>query len=99
MGYGRIFPANQPGGQILLWDIIEYGLLGIWFRRESTVFCIAHESRVPVTHASHQQYVHKIANRKQSSQKSEMIDLGIISKIHVPNQAKRSISKPERVLH
>ena len=37
MGYEPNFPANQLGGQKFLWVIIEYGLLGIWDRRESTV--------------------------------------------------------------
>ena len=37
MGYDRDLPANQLGGQIFLWDVIEYGSPGIWDRRESTV--------------------------------------------------------------
>ena len=37
MGYEPNFPANQLGGQKILWVIVEYGLSGIWVRRESTV--------------------------------------------------------------
>ena len=37
MGYEPNFPANQLGGQKFLWVIVEYGLSGIWVRRESTV--------------------------------------------------------------
>ena len=37
MGYDYNLPANQLGGQIFLWDVIEYGSPGIWDRRESTV--------------------------------------------------------------
>ena len=40
MGYEPNFPVNQLGGQNFLWVIIEYGLLGIWVRRESTVISL-----------------------------------------------------------
>ena len=43
MGYEPNFPVNQLGGQNFLWVIVEYGLSGIWVRRELTVpqMCVA----------------------------------------------------------
>jgi hypothetical protein len=37
MGYGLEFPANRLGGLKILWVIREYGLQGLWPKRESTV--------------------------------------------------------------
>ena len=37
MGYGSEFPANQLSGPKILWDFREYGLSGIWVKREVTV--------------------------------------------------------------
>jgi hypothetical protein len=49
MGYGPEIPANQVGGSKNLWIIIDYGLSGLWVRRELTVLCpakkcVPHES-------------------------------------------------------
>ena len=37
MGYGMQFPVNQVGGQLRLWGIRGYGLLGVWVMRGLTV--------------------------------------------------------------
>ncbi|KAH7871085.1 uncharacterized protein C8R40DRAFT_1055419, partial [Lentinula edodes] len=43
MGYGRVmgfawhFPANKVGDPKNLWGIREYGFIGVWVKRESTV--------------------------------------------------------------
>jgi hypothetical protein len=37
MGYGPEIPANQVGGSKNLWVVIDYGLSGLWVRRELTV--------------------------------------------------------------
>ena len=37
MGYVFGIPANQLGGFENLWNIREYGLRGVWDKRESTV--------------------------------------------------------------
>lgn len=40
MCYGLVFPANQLGKPKILWGLREYGLCGIWVRREATVFAL-----------------------------------------------------------
>ena len=37
MGYGFHFPAHRLGGSKNLWGMREYGLPGVWVKRESTV--------------------------------------------------------------
>jgi hypothetical protein len=37
MGYGLVFPANQLGNSKILWGIREYGSIGVWVKRVSTV--------------------------------------------------------------
>ncbi|KAH7881398.1 uncharacterized protein C8R40DRAFT_1077855 [Lentinula edodes] len=43
MGYGRVmgyvwhFPANEVGNRENVWSIREYGFIGVWVKRESTV--------------------------------------------------------------
>ncbi|KAJ3805220.1 hypothetical protein F5876DRAFT_52187 [Lentinula aff. lateritia] len=43
MGYGRVmgyawhFPANEVGNPENVWSIREYGFIGVWVKRESTV--------------------------------------------------------------
>ncbi|KAJ4464058.1 hypothetical protein C8R41DRAFT_783189 [Lentinula lateritia] len=44
MGYGRVmgyawhFPANEVGNSENVWSIREYGFIGVWVKRESTVY-------------------------------------------------------------
>ena len=40
MAYGMHFPANQLGGPKKVWSIREYGLSGLWVKRESTVLLV-----------------------------------------------------------
>ena len=37
MGYGFHFPAHQLDGSKILWGMREYGLPGVWVKRELTV--------------------------------------------------------------
>ena len=37
MGYGFQIPAYQLGESKILWGMREYGLPGVWVKRESTV--------------------------------------------------------------
>jgi hypothetical protein len=37
MGYGSQIPAYQLGGLKILWVMGEYGLSGLWVKRESTL--------------------------------------------------------------
>ncbi|KAF9555606.1 hypothetical protein CPC08DRAFT_595666, partial [Agrocybe pediades] len=36
MGFGYDFPANQLGGNGIVWIITEYGFIRIWIITEST---------------------------------------------------------------
>ena len=51
MGYGPEIPANQVGGSKNLWIIIDYGLSGLWVRRELTVLYI--DKHVPYLYMLH----------------------------------------------
>jgi hypothetical protein len=68
MGYGHNCPANQPGGQIFLWVIVEYGLSGIWVTRESTVISYRNAYQSLITNLKNKSTVTPDANLVELNQ-------------------------------